>query len=356
MGSLISLTLSLKERLWSYLEVKPGTSPHLTIMTNNKKSNKNNANKRSRMAIVQPRVSRNTSASASAGEAYKRILVDPCYAQLPPSPYATSSGGVIARTHAQVASSQPFQIVFWHPSLGSFSYAEATGAVAGGLTSYSTFWTGVTTGTTRSIAGCISATYTGAENSRAGIIRCGLVSGELVWQFMTGASGGNANTFALNTLGAYLAHMERTPVDKCEVNWVPGEGDSDFGMIPAYSAAYNNAIQSTFAKTNFCVILVQGSGGTSVIDFASTSVYEFQSNTNTLIAGGNPVWDVSQNSRPSFDFRSVVSDLAKRDSSWFLNTFRKMGSLVGGAARGYVSAGLPGALGYLTSAAMGRVR
>lgn len=304
---------------------------------------------RIRMKVVKAR------SDNSAAQAYKRLLVDPCYAQIPTTPYPTSAGAVVARNRATVVSSSQYQIVFFHPLFGTFSYADTTtpttGLTAGRITPYSTFLN--YNGPGRGVAGCLSAQYTSIEQNRAGMIYCGIVSGAVVYQYLAAANGGNDQTLTPGTLGSQFTHVERMPVDKCEINWVPGEGDSDVAQIAAFNSGQNAAIETAFAKTNFCAILVYGTGGNNVVQFGATAVYEYMPSGTTGLNGGQLPWDVSVVTRPKFDYRSVVEDLAKRDTSWFLNTFKKVGNLIGGAASGYMSAGLPGALSYLTDHFMG---
>lgn len=317
-------------------------------MSGKKKSaNARRAPKRARPVLRRRMRVARSSSSGPAAE-YRRILVDPCYAALPSTPYATSSGGLVTRTHAQVASSSIYQIVFYHPVFGAFTYAESTGAVAGSLNPYTGLYSFVTAnGAARGIAGCLSATYSGPESSRSGMIRCGLVAGSVVAKFLGTPNAGDGGTIVLNSVGAFLNHVERMPVDKCEVNWVPGEGDSEFVSTGGFLTANQQSISTYLAKTNFAVVVVQGSALANSVDFACTSVYEYQAINNVSMAGATLPWDIAQVTRPSLDFRSVLTDLARKDSSWFLNTFRKTATLIGGTAAGYMSAGLPGALGYL---------
>lgn len=275
-------------------------------------------------------------------EAYKRLLLDPCYSALPPSPYTGNSGSAIRRIKYYRSNSAAYDITFYHPSYGMFYASDATGNVA---TTIAPVASQQVSG--RAIAGCISATYYGAESSRQGAIFCGVVPGNIVSYYLVATSGGQGSTMALSGVQSLLSHVERTPVDKCEVNWVPGEGD----YLPVkltYDANHLSQIQDVFARTNFCVILVARAASSDTIAINTTSVVEDFPETS-----GGPVWDTSIPVKPKFDYKAVIEELARKDSSWFLNTFKKTAMLVGGTVSSYMTAGLPGALGYLTSQAFG---
>lgn len=287
-------------------------------------------------------------------ESYKRVLVDPCYAELPQTPYNAGAGGTITRVRKTVLgpaiTTNVAQVVFFHPVFGSYSI-EGLANFNTTVQQYNQFYNPLGDATAgRAIAGCLSATYVGPESTRSGIIHCGLVSGSLVSYALATAQGGSANNLAAANLLGGLSHMERMPVDKCEVNWVPGEGDCSFAAV-GLDASNKGQVEALFEKTNFCVIIATGfpTGG-NVIEWNATGVVETLPTSGALISGNNVAFDVSTSTRPPYDYRDVVRELGRKDPSWFIGTFKKAWKFVGGVARGYATAGLPGALGYLIGA------
>lgn len=316
-----------------------------------KKGNKKKQQKKAGMVVVRSR----GLADAGPAAAYRRALVDPCYAALPSSPYGGAAGSAMVRSHSQVATTGAYYLVFYHPVFGAFTCADTTGATALSLVPNANAGPVISSGAARGIAGCLAVSFTGAESARAGMVRCGLVPGTAVYAYMAAASGGGGTTLTLGPLGSALAHVERMPVDKCEVNWMPGDGDEVFVTPLGYVAANSSMYASLFAKTNFCCALIQASVS-GAVDISTTAIYEYTtgSSAGSAPGGGNLTWDVPTNTMPAFNYKAVLSDLARKDSSWFLNTFRKVANFVGGAASSYVTAGLPGALGYLAQEVAGR--
>lgn len=298
-----------------------------------------------------------TRSRMSAGaerEVYKRILVDPCYGELPSSPYESAAGGIVARvrqTALAPALNNTAMAVFFHPVFGSFAAEVANVTTATSFRDFAGAYQQVgNTNAARAVAGCVSATYIGAESGRSGIMHCGVVSGALVSSLLGTIYGGNGNTITMGALSAGLSHIERTPVDKCEVNWVPGEGDSSFSAV-TFAAASSNQIETLLERTNFCVIVVTGlNGAANLIEWNFTGVVETVPAASNNLFNNAIAFDVSTSTRTKFDYRDVVRELGAKDPSWFIGTFKKAWKFIGGLAKGYATAGMPGALGYLIGA------
>lgn len=311
---------------------------------------------KSKKIVNKPRRRRvKTVISHHGREAYKRLLVDPCYAELPQSPYESNGGAIIGRVRSTSLgpglATDTGMVVFYHPVFGAFSREAASPGSTGSLKQYSTFYQPVgNTNAARAIAGCLSVTYIGAESSRSGVMHCGIVSGALVATILESAAGGQGISASFTSLAAGLSHMERTPVDKCEVNWVPGEGDQSFAaMSPALASA--SQLEVLFEKTNFCVIIVTGlPAAANTLEWNATGVVETVPAATNSLFNNSIAFDVATSTRPRFDYRDVVRELGAKDPSWFIGTFKKAWKFVGGVAKGYATAGLPGALGYLIGA------
>jgi len=274
---------------------------------------------------------------------YKRLLLDPCNAGLTKSPYGGDAGALVQRVHNVWQNALDSELVFYHPTLGIWRNNTAAGA-SGGLVSLNTT---TPLSTQRAIAGCIELYYQGAESARAGGVCCAIVPGAVVWRLIAAASGGAGDTLDVANASSYFARMERTPVDRCSINWFPGTGDEDWTPGITYNATQTGAIEKIFASTHFAAVLVFGGGAN--FRFSATSVVE-SSNVAAGIAGTFAVtpWGVTPKTENPVNWKAAVADLARQDPSWYLDTFRKVAKFGLGLVGSALSGGLPGALGYLT--------
>lgn len=277
---------------------------------------------------------------------YKHLLLDPCNAPLIRSPYDLTASSVVGRDVQLFANSQIFGIFFFHPTFGQYSFEAATD-IAGSLTPF-----GTTPSVGRAIAGCHTVSFIAQESSRAGTLSCGVVAGSVVWRYLAAANGGGGFTMKPSEAAAHVVSMERVPVDRCEINWFPGEGDSDMQPTIVPTAANANLIQEAFAKVNFTMVVGLSLSAGGAYQHKYVRVYE-QSDPNVLASAP---WTVSAANKPSYNWRDVVEELGSKDPSWYLNTFRKIGTFISGAVSSYATMGLPGALGYLTQGVAGMMR
>lgn len=278
---------------------------------------------------------------------YKHLLLDPCNAPLTRSPYDLTQSTVVNRMVQLATNTQIFGIFVFHPVLGQYSYESATDVV-GQLTPFGTF-TGVSN---RAIAGCHSVSFIAQESSRAGTISCGVVPGNVVWQYLAAANGGGGLTLKPSQAAAHITNLERTPVDRCEVNWFPAEGDASMTPNVTLIAANTNTIQTIFADTNFTMVVVLSASAGGAYQHKYVGVYE---QTDTSVASTSP-WTVAATTKPTFNWKSAVEELSAVDPAWYVNTFRKVGTFISGAVSSYATMGLPGALGYLTQSVAGMMR
>lgn len=276
--------------------------------------------------------------------AYRKLLVDPCHAALAKSPYAGPLGGVIERDVTLFANTKEYGIYFMHPVFGVYSWESSFPTATGSLT----FSQLVAPGrqAMRGVAGCFSATYVGAESARSGSVSCGVVPGSVVWNYLATANGGAGQVLSVGATLSKLAEVKRMPVDMCEVNWFPGNGDEEVTSVPdSSSAADQEFIKTKFADVNFTAVIVANTALNN-IQFKVTAVVEALS---VVTATNSTAWTVSTPTKPSFNWKDVLSSLSNRDSSWYVDAWKKVGSLAGGTVAAYGTMGLPGALGYLTS-------
>lgn len=284
---------------------------------------------------------------------YQRLLLDPCNAPLPRSPYGGDAGSTIKRGHNVINNSLDGQLFVFHPIWG-VAYTTVAAGTAGSLSFANTAPLG-SIYTARPLAGCVEVMYSGAENARAGMVHCGVIPGSLVWEYTIPGHGGAGVTFDVANVATYLPNVERMPVDKCSVNWFPGNGDGVWIPPITLSSTNQNTIQRYFADTHFIVVFITTGPGVNNVRMSRTDVYEWSS-TDTQVTGAgftNMPWLVSPVATPSLDVKEQVRQLTARDPQWFLNTFKKVARFGLGLASAGMTAGLPGALGYLTAAIAG---
>lgn len=283
---------------------------------------------------------------------YQRLLLDPCNAPLTESPYGDSAGSTIARGHQVFVTVGDSSILFYHPVFGMFTNSAAAGTV-GALKPYYTGQTNLPT-SSRAIACCAETAWVAAESARAGTVQCGVVPGSVVAYRLGSAYGGQNVGMDVNDALTYIPNFERMPVDKCAINWFPGKGDNDFSNTFIYDTTATPYVQK-MAQTNFLVVFVTGTGTAGNVRISITEVLEQANKLSIIGTSGNsiPVWTVQPRSHKPIDYEEAVADLSSKDPQWYLNTFRKLATFGLGLGKAAYTAGLPGALGYLTQAIAG---
>lgn len=307
------------------------------------KKNKNSKSPASKQMVVKRKPMLKVPRGLSPAAEYAHLLLDPCNAPLCASPYELGTAATVVRTQTLRTNGAIYGAYFWHPVFGLFGADSATDVAT------SLSWLtppALQGGASRAIAGCVSTSFIAQETIRAGTVHCGIVPGSHVWTYMQSAAGGNGSTMTFSDFASRIGNMERMPVDRCEVNWFPSEGDADPSANVFPTATQNNTVQSAFGKVNFVAVVLLSVAQSNSVQLKFTAVIE---NGNTA----NTIWTVAPKASPPFDWKRVVESLAAKDPTWFLNTFRKIGTFIGGAAKSYATMGLPGALGYLTSSVAG---
>lgn len=313
---------------------------------------KNAKRKATKMAMPKPKVARTRAVQMSTAEvAYKRTLLDPCNCAIPQSPYGDESGTAVYREHFVYNTFNANQLFFWHPYYGLFKTDLNAGVQ--GITPVGAGQANLQR-SERALAGCIEAVYTGVESARGGIIQCGMVPGTVVQYYMSVATGGQGATFDIGNVAQFIPNVERTPVDKCAVNWYPGETDKKLNPVVNFNAASTSLVSSLFSETHFAVIYIDNIAAGSV-RLSCTSVIEIAQMTPAIasVGSGNFAWTVTSKTSPAVDVSKVIRELAEADSKWYLNTFKKVAKFGLGLVSSTLAMGLPGALSYLTSGGSG---
>jgi len=286
-----------------------------------------------------------TPVASGAKQEYKRLLLDPCNADLIRSPYGNDAGQATIRDHSVFNNATAANIVFFHPVLGVFVNDGSTPEYLKPLwgTDY------MIGNTRRPVAGCLDAMFTGAENLRAGTVYCTVVPGANVYRHLASTYGGGSVSIPMSSLASYFTNVSRMPVDRCSVNWFPTSADAEWYPSILLSNANSNALEVLFAKTHFCAVFVDAPLINS-IRFSATRVTDFVPSESTVVANNASAipWGVSANTAAPVDYQTVLRELASQDSNWYLDTFKKVAKFGLGLVTNVVQGGLPGALGYLT--------
>lgn len=293
--------------------------------------------------VVRPRQMRNQVEPDALS--YKRVLLDPCNAELCKTPYGGNAGSTIIREHIVFNNTYNAVLCLFHPVLGVF--ISGNPAVAGGVGPLN--GTAQITGATRrAIAGCLEVMYTGAESARAGTVYCGIVPGAIAWNYLPSSVGGAGSTFDMSHLASVFTNVTRTPVDRCSVNWFPSSGDADWIPPMTINLDQIGAIEKIFSATQFAAILISG---TEVNDmrFSATKVVEFSGISSSAGTNAQIPWTIQASSTKPIEVGTVLRSLAAQDPKWYLDTFRKVAHFGVGLASSVMRGGLPGALGYLTA-------
>lgn len=312
-------------------------------MVNRTKTNNNKA----KAIITRPMTVR----QPGIHQQYKRLLLDPCNAELIKSPYGGDAGATVIRRHGVFNNNFDSQMVFYHPVLGAYWNAAAAGT-NGNLVPVNGF-AQISSGTaSRALAGCLEVMYTGAENARSGMVHCAVVPGAIVWNYLNASAGGAGGVIDAVVAASYFQNISRMPVDRCSVNWYPTNADAEWIPPMFLNAAQTGAIEKIFAATHFAVIFVAG-GGVNNVRFSATGVVE----TSSTAGGGTGTsldvvpWAVQSSTTEPVNVQRVIKELATVDPRWYLDTFRKAYRFGAGLVSSVMRGGLPGALGYLATEA-----
>lgn len=313
---------------------------------------KTKQNKRKRALVVRsrakPQVPRNVPGGPEARR-YMDMLLDPCRAELDYAPYPGTKLDFVQRKRAQsVLDANAYQVFFHHPTLGTFGYSGSNDGFALGL-SFNVALSPFIDSNYKSlkpIAGCFSVEWIGAESARQGWINAGIVTGDFIANSLPYADA--VTLYSINSWARSATFTERMPIDKFELNWVPGPKDAISPTPYVGDQTGTDSASRAFWKTelegrNFIMVVLSGIGaGTNVITTVTDIGEVAQAASVNVTSNAAVVF------KPKFDYTTVLSTLQAKDTSWYVNTFKKLGKLAAGMLGAYTGGGLPGILGYLT--------
>lgn len=297
-----------------------------------------------RTKVAKPRYMGGMSEANAAAKRYADMLLDPCRAALDYAPYDSTRLDFVQRRKAVgVSGTEPYVYTLWHPSLGAYSYAGANGSATGFPTANAPLSPFLTSNVpaAKAVAGCFSVEWIGAESARQGWISAGVVPGSLLAQCIAYQSSPVANS--IDSWARICTHTERMPIDKFEINWVPGPKDVVASTWPGdqFAATSEAFWKQELEGRNFILVVLSNVGSSSVLNTV-TAVCEVSQNANT-----NTTVNAASVSKPMFDYTAVIQKLQNKDTSWYINTFKKVANFAAGALGAYTGGGLPGVLGYL---------
>lgn len=317
---------------------------------------------------------RETNAMSGALENHLRMVLDPCNAPLTETAYPNASGvirdrrkHVLSTSHTPATNAGTYsRVIAWHPILGALELysgttewlpTEGSGSFRP-LTTLSRFPDTNSLYSGRAVGGCLTMAWAGKELDRRGMMYSGVISGGLVWTHMAQASGGAGAFITPSALAAALSSTCRTPNDKCEVTWVPTEFDSVFTDIVPFATTSNTTLQEQFSKLNFVLMIgvfPQGVGETVALSVTALSIAEV--NPALTVAGGSNfglVQDaahVNTSGVPGAVTR-IVKALQSQDTSWYIDTFKKLGKFGLRAAGAYARGGALGLVAEVAGMSM----
>lgn len=286
---------------------------------------------------------------------YMSLVVDPCNAPLCKPLYPEAGGSMVTRSTDVVYSDLANTLFLYHPYFGLYRASSATytaamsdNAVTGAYLRSSPKSPGIDS-PGRAVAGCVSVSWALTESARKGTVYCGIIDGNAAGLLVCDFNGGGigAGTYTAQQIVNILPNAERMPVDKCEVNWVPGERDHEFKASP-FNTSPENVLKPIVGGTNWIAVVCIGADA-AAIQCRITNVVEWNPTVDLASGLGNYASDPAHVPRVTTSYTSVLRALQDKDSRWYINTFKKAAKFIGGAASGYATGGLPGLLGYLVS-------
>lgn len=261
-----------------------------------KKMVKKNKNKKTKMVKRANRQAVPKMGLDSAGIAYARLLSDPCHAPMAHPTYSGTEGGYLVRCDQFVTlnegATDTAGYFHWTPSLinnasvlwkaTTSGSAASTPSLGGSAINPGQTFLESTASVARCVAACLKVTYNGAENTRAGRVHYGQVSGG----YVTSASSVSPNEFAMA-----LPSFERTPAGVIELLWKPNDADQLFSK-PGSANADDSAKNNKAASLSFCWSGLPAATG---LNFHLTAVWEWQPQFGDGIANPNLSKSPSQN-------------------------------------------------------------
>lgn len=295
------------------------------------------------------------------------MIVDPCNAPLVETTYGNSAPTLRVRTKkVQLNSHTPTSTAgtyaygaAWHPTLGYFKFRVTSSTTDWYLAATSIFWTPDTANNTasayvsqptRAVGGCLSFAWGETELKRKGMISGGIINGGIIWEGLQSQFGGQNAPFTSIDLASQLAVQCRTPNDRCELNWVPTEADAEYreSLLDAVTSSANGAM---YGRTNFCVLMItvpQAVDESVAIEIKTLAIIEANLDTPGVVADAAHVGQAGSRTSVS----DIVRVLQRRDPSWYVDAFKKVGKLIGQGAKAYMTGGALGLVSELAGMAI----
>lgn len=289
---------------------------------------------------------------------YAKIVVDPCNGPLSPPPYGGSAGDGVSRFVTSIpgpaVAGSTWAVLAFHPVFGIFSLLEPVGGLQAGTSSFfypasqgasfvapgapSTCFTQSNPGmgfvgnnvrSARGVAACIELFSSLPALSTGGRVWSGMIPGSTLRFYLTAGSVGG--TGAATSPAVFVQHLtEGCPLpvgQKCTLNWVPSTADEKYN-IPYNLQGLSLTDSSNSLPmdgVNFaCFAVNSASNAINNINFKVTSVLEYQFNVASQMPS-NP------SELSPTGYTKVIRMLQAKDPSWYIDTGKKVGMLLGKA-------------------------
>lgn len=213
----------------------------------------------------------------SLGQAYARLLLDPCNAPLVHSVYGGAEGTYLikAESIATIANGtgNTSGVYQWTPGVlsntGTILGVNDGTTTAFGAADFIPGFTFLTNNAcqVRAVAACLEITYPGSEASRAGRVHYGQCGGGTLQPTMTGQT--------VASFAPVLEHMERTPAGKIEVLWRPGQADGLFREESTGASIVDRERRAAIGVA-FAGLPLDAAGNGVGLTIKQTCVYEYK--------------------------------------------------------------------------------
>lgn len=178
----------------------------------------------------------------------------------------------------------------------------------------------------RGKAGCAGISWSGTELNRQGTVHMDVVNGGQIFQYLVATAGGAGTPNTIGFMLGGLGHSERTPRSITEITWMPGEGDK-FMQGAGSASSTDYAEKDKYNYQNWLVVIGTGFAAGTVNSVIATLVSVVDA--NWVINSGIP--NVQANvASPRQMVSDVLARLRKKDTMWYINSARKVGTLLAG--------------------------
>lgn len=178
----------------------------------------------------------------------------------------------------------------------------------------------------RGKAGCAGISWSGTELNRQGTVHMDVVNGGQIFQYLAAANGGGGTPNNIGFMLGGLGHSERMPKAITEISWLPGEGDK-FMQGTGSAVTTDYAEKDKFNQQNWVVVIGTGFAVGTVGSVIATLVSVVDA--NWVVNSGIP--NVQANvASPRQLVSEVLAKLRKKDTMWYINSARKVGTLLAG--------------------------